>query len=410
LEEYVQKLLEELGISVAQATTQAVATSISLVATVLLALVAFGVARFLLLRVLARSFARSGSKGGAILLQTKVLHRLALLAPAVAMYFLIPFTLAGSERATRLVNQVVGTFVIIVIFPIINASLSAAHAYYETLEVSKTFPITSTIQVFKIAAFGLVGIVAVSFFFGIPAVFVLAALGALAATGTVVFNELVLAFVSGMLLTAKRLIAIGDRIAMPDLHVDGQVREITLTTVLVENWDKTFAAVPSKYLLTRSFKNWRGIEAAGTRRIMRPVYIDMHSIQLCTEEMLDTFSSIPYVDGYVRRKRGTLAERDAGSQSINAGTTITNLGVFRAYVTAYLGNHPQIISDMPLCVYQEAPTAYGLPVQVLAFCGETEETAYQVLQSDIFDHILTMVPKFELRIYQSLERTSSLLI
>ena len=251
---------------------------------------------------------------------------------------------------------------------------------------------------------------ALSFFFGIPAVFVLAALGALAATGTMVFNELVLAVVSGMLLTARRLIAIGVRIAMPDLDVDGQVREITLTTVLVENWDKTFAAVPSKYLLTRSFKNWRGAEAAGTRRIKRPVYIDMHSIQLCTDEMLDTFSSIPYVDGYVRGKRGTLAEQDEGSQSINAGTAITNLGVFRAYVTAYLRNHPQIISDMPLHVYQEAPTPHGLPVQVLAFCGETEETAYQALQSDIFDHILTMVPKFELRIYQSLERTSKLLI
>jgi miniconductance mechanosensitive channel len=199
-----------------------------------------------------------------------------------------------------------------------------------------------------------------------------------------------------MLLTSKRMIAIDDWIEVPEYQIDGQVLEITLTTVLVRNWDNTFATVPSKYLLTHSFKNWRGVEEAGARRIKRAVYIDMQTIQRCTEEMLDAFSSKAYLADFVPQKRQELAESDP------AGGFITNLGLFRAYVTAYLQHHPKILPDMPLRVYQEEPTRHGLPIQILAFCGETEGTLYEAAQSDIFDHILTMVPEFELRVRQAL--------
>ena len=210
-----------------------------------------------------------------------------------------------------------------------------------------------------------------------------------------VFNDLILAFLSGMLLTSKRMIAIGDWIEVPEFGLDGQVLEITLTTVLVKSWDNTFATVPSKYLLTHSFRNWRGVEVTGARRIKRAVYIDMHTIQRCTDGMLDAFSSMPYVAEYVDWKRKEWS--GAGPDGF-----ITNLGLFRAYVRGYLQHHRKILPEMPLRVYQEEPTRHGLPVQILAFCPETEITPFEEVQSDIFDHILIMVPEFELRVRQAL--------
>jgi miniconductance mechanosensitive channel len=198
-----------------------------------------------------------------------------------------------------------------------------------------------------------------------------------------------------MLLTSKRMIAIGDWIELPEFEINGQVLEITLTTVLVKNWDNTFATVPSKYLLTHSFKNWRGVEVTGARRIKRAVYIDMHTIQRCTEEMLDALSSMPYVVEYADQKQKDLSGSDVDG-------FITNLGLFRAYVRGYLEHHPKILPDMPLQVYQEEPTRHGLPIQIVAFCNETEGIPYEAAQSDIFDHILTMVPEFELRVRQAL--------
>lgn len=395
MSDLVQQLLEALHIDVAEEASEAVGTSLSFAVVILLALAAYILTRFILLRILVRFYARTQSKAGEILLEKKVFHRLTLLVPAVVIYLLAPFTLEGYAQTLSLLNRILGTYAIIIIVPTINAALNALNAYYETLEVSRGFPITSIVQVVKVVAFVIAGTIAASFLFDIPAVYVLAAIGALAAAGTVVFNELILAFLSGMLLTSKRMIAIGDWIEVPEFGIDGQVLEITLTTVLVKNWDNTFGTVPSKYLLTHSFRNWRGVEVMGARRIKRAVYIDMHTIQRCTDEMLDAFSSVPYVAEYVARKRQELAESDPD------GFT-TNLGLFRAYVRGYLQHHPKILPDMPLQVYQEEPTRHGLPIQIVAFCGETKGILYEAAQSDIFDHILTAVPEFELRVRQAL--------
>ena len=380
---------------VAEETYEAVGTGLSFTVAILLALAAYILTRFILLRLLVRFYARTKSTAGEILLEKRVFHRLTLLVPAVVIYLLAPMTLEGYTQALSLLNRILGTYAIIITIPTINAALNALNAYYETLEVSKVFPITSIVQVVKVVAFAIAGAVAASFLFDIPAVYVLAAIGALAAAGTVVFNELILSFLSGMLLTSKRMIAIGDGIEVPEFGIDGQVLEITLTTVLVRNWDNTFGTVPSKYLLTHSFRNWRGVEVTGARRIKRAVYIDMHAIKRCTDGMLDAFSSMPYLADHVRQKRQELAESDPDG-------FITNLGLFRAYVRGYLQHHSKILPEMPLRVYQEEPTRHGLPIQVLAFCTETETTPFEEVQSDVFDHILTVVPEFELRVRQAL--------
>jgi miniconductance mechanosensitive channel len=395
MSDLIQQLFETLQLDVAEETSEAVGTGLSFTVVILVALAAYILTRFILLRILVRFYARTKSKAGEILLEKKVFHRLTLLVPAIVIYLLAPLTLEGYAQPLSLLNRLLGTYAIIIIIPTINAALNALNIYYETLEVSKTFPITSIIQVLKVVAFVIVGIIAAWFLFEIPAVYVLAAIGAMAAAGTVVFNDLIMAFLSGMLLTSKRMIAIGDWIEVPEFGIDGQVLEITLTTVSVKNWDNTFATVPSKYLLTHSYRNWRGVEVTGARRIKRAVYIDMHTIRRCTDEMLDAFSSMPYLADHVRQKRQELAESDPDG-------FITNLGLFRAYVRGYLQHHPKILPDTPLRVYQEEPTRHGLPIQVLAFCSETEITSFEEIQSDIFDHILTMVPEFELNLRQAL--------
>ena len=192
---------------------------------------------------------------------------------------------------------------------------------------------------------------------------------------------------------------------MPKYGADGDVLEVTLTTVKVQNWDKTVTTIPTYALISESFKNWRGMSESGGRRIKRSLNIDMNSIGFCNEEMLERFGKVQYISEYIDTKKAELEVFNKATKVDNAslanGRRMTNVGTFRAYVVAYLQNHPMINKQMTFLVRQLQPTENGLPIEVYVFSKDKAWANYEAIQADIFDHILAVVPEFDLRVYQN---------
>ncbi len=211
-------------------------------------------------------------------------------------------------------------------------------------------------------------------------------------------------FVAGIQLTANRMVANGDWIEMPKYGADGDIIEIALTTVKVQNWDKTITTIPTYALISESFKNWRGMSESGDRRIKRSISIDMNTIQFCTKEMLDRFSKIQYISGYIEKKKIEMQEHNKLEQvdhsSLVNGRRMTNIGTFRAYVEAYLKNHHMINTEMTFLIRHLAPTEHGLPIEIYVFSKDKAWANYESIQANIFDHIMAVVPEFDLRVFQ----------
>jgi miniconductance mechanosensitive channel len=201
------------------------------------------------------------------------------------------------------------------------------------------------------------------------------------------------------------MVAKGDWIEMPKYGANGDIVEIALTTVKVQNWDKTITTIPTYALISDSFKNWRGMSESGGRRIKRSIYIDINSIRFCTDEMLSRYSKIQYISSYIEEKKVTLKETNKmehvdNSSPVN-GIRMTNIGTFRAYIKAFLINNPMINKEMTFLVRQLAPTEHGLPIEIYAFSKDQNWANYENVQANIFDHILAVVPEFDLRVFQS---------
>jgi miniconductance mechanosensitive channel len=192
---------------------------------------------------------------------------------------------------------------------------------------------------------------------------------------------------------------------MPNYNADGDVIEITLTTVKVQNWDKTITMIPASAFITASFKNWRGMQETGGRRIKRSIYIDVTSIQFCTDEMLERFKKIQYLKDYIESKEREIAayneENGVDPSSIVNGRRLTNIGTYRVYIERYIANHPKIHKGLTSMVRQLAPGEYGLPLEIYAFTSDVRWVVYEGIQSDIFDHVLAVAPEFGLRVFQN---------
>jgi len=219
-----------------------------------------------------------------------------------------------------------------------------------------------------------------------------------------VFKDTILSLVASVQLTSNDMLRVGDWIEMPQLNADGDVIDIALHTVKVQNWDKTITTIPTHRLIEESFKNWRGMSEAGGRRIMRALVLDQNSVRFLTDEEQASMRRFALIDDYLDRKREELElwnrqQLAVGRDPVNARRA-TNIGTFRAYVNAYLCAHPSIAQDMTMLVRQLEPTSKGLPLQIYCFTNTTAWNAYESIQADIFDHLLAIMPEFDLRIYQ----------
>ncbi len=357
-----------------------------------------------LLAVLSSLIVRTQSKWDDTLLEKKVLNQLAQLGPALVIYLTAPLALEGHEGAIAFTTGVVQIYMILVSILVVNASFNAIVDIYLTFEVSRRIPIKVFVQVAKIVIYFIGCIFVVCVIMDKTPLFFLSGIGALTAILLLVFKDAILGFVAGIQLITNKMLSPGDWIEMPKYGADGDVLEVALTTVKVQNWDKTITTIPTYALISNSFKNWQGMQESGGRRIKRSVYIDVNTIKLCTEEMLGDFSKIQYISEYIERKKEEVATYNAASHvdetSVVNGRRLSNIGTFRAYVIAYLKNHPMINQEMTFLVRQLSPTEHGLPLEIYVFCKDKVWGNYEAIQADIFDHILAVVPEFDLRVFQ----------
>ncbi|MEM9668505.1 MAG: mechanosensitive ion channel domain-containing protein [Pseudomonadota bacterium] len=381
--------------------------SIAIVAAgiILLAIFSYIIMRHVIVAWLIRVISRSKSKRDDVFTRMKVFSRLSHIAPAAVIYLSgtvifqpYPVLAAAIER----LSLVYLTLMIVLFF---DALLSVGLRIYRTYPISRTFPITSFVQVGKLLLyfFGFVAII--SLVLGQSPLTFLAGFGALAAVLMFVFKDPILGFVAGIQLSANKMVAVGDWVEMPKYGVDGDIMEIGLTTVKVRNFDKTITTIPTQSLINDSFKNWRGMQETGGRRIKRAIHIDLGSVKFCDEEMLARFAKIEHIAPYIAERSEEIAthNREAGvnkALTVN-GRHLTNLGTFRAYVEAYLRAHPRISEEFTFLVRQLKPSEHGVPIEIYVFTNTTNWIEYEAIQADIFDHLLAAVPAFDLTVFQT---------
>jgi miniconductance mechanosensitive channel len=286
----------------------------------------------------------------------------------------------------------------------VDALLNALLAIYGSSAISKEISITPFVQVLKLGLYFVGGILLLSLLLQKTPLYFLSGLGALTAVLLFVFKDILMGFVAGIQLIANKMVAPKDWIEMPKYGADGDVIEITLTTVKVQNFDNTITTIPTYALINESFKNWRNMNLSGGRRIKRYVNIDLSSIKFCDTEMLKRFTKIQLISKDIQDRQAEIKDynekNNVDESTLVNGRRLTNIGVFRSYVEAYLMQHPKINNKMTFLIRQLSPRENGLPIEIYVFCKETNWNIYEAVQADIFDHILAVVPEFKLRVFQ----------
>lgn len=388
---------------------QQTATSYSPGVTILISLgIAVGLyllVRFLFLGILIRKLALINNKWLEKIISARIPQLLTLLVPPVVIWVILPyFSLDTSDPTVSILSRLLAAYVALVIALILNGALQAINAYYNSLEYARTFPIASILDVVRVVLFALVAVIIISILFDIPSIYILTGIGALIATATVVFNNMILAFVAGLILTSKRLVVIGDWIEIPELQISGEVREITLTTVIIRNLDHAIVTVPSPYLLGKSFKNWRGAFEDNARQMRGTVYFDLNSIQPITAEMMDEIASLPYGSKFIRSESGNEIAENYRQTPYTEPFSSTNLGYFCNFLMFFLKNHPVVSPQYLLSAYLDAPTKFGVPLHYMVSFREANFVRFLDIQSEIMERIIQFAPRFKLKVYQFEER------
>tara|TARA_R110002096_G_scaffold4501_25_gene21215 strand:- start:16921 stop:18342 length:1422 start_codon:yes stop_codon:yes gene_type:complete len=338
--------------------------------------------------------------------RSRALKWLAHLLPALVVLILGQILLTDPfPQLAAFVQSAAKLYLIVVGVLVINAFLNGLGLITRKSKVGDDIPLDSLVQVSKLLLFVTAILVTVATLTGRDILKILAGMGAFAAVLMLVFKDAILGLVAGIQLAANRMIRPGDWIEMPKHGADGNVIAVGLTTVKVQNWDKTITTLPTYSLISDSFKNWRGMDESRGRRIKRSLFIDMNTVKLCSEPMLERLSRIEYIEDYMEEKNQEIAEWNkthvVDPDDVVNSRRLTNLGTFRAYILAYLKNHPVINQEMTLLVRQLAPGEHGLPIEIYCFSSDKRWVNYEDVQSDIFDHLIAIAPEFDLRIFQT---------
>ncbi|MAA94571.1 MULTISPECIES: mechanosensitive ion channel family protein [unclassified Arsukibacterium] len=330
--------------------------------------------------------------------------RLANIVPALIISKGITLIDGVSETVSTIVVNVCNAFVVLTIALAIANILTLINAIYEQGPDAKTKPIKGYVQVLKIVVFTIALILMIAALVDRSPLILLSGLGAMAAVLMLIFQDTILSLVASVQISSNDVIRVGDWVEMPQLNADGDVIDIALHTVKVQNWDKTITTIPTRRFMTDAFKNWRGMQQSGGRRIKRSLMLDQQSVHFLDADERKHLTRFSLLQDYLSEKQkeidswnSELAER--GQEPVNT-RRITNIGTFRAYVQRYLASHPGVHQHMTLMARQLAPGADGLPLEIYCFTNTTAWLAYEGIQSDIFDHLLAILPEFGLRVYQ----------
>jgi miniconductance mechanosensitive channel len=340
-----------------------------------------------------------------ILLEKNVFKGVAHIVPIIALKILIPILFLEFpnwvDYGLKFTNIY---FAFAIIYIVISISKSIEH-FFATHPIYKDKPIESYMQVIRLIAY-LIGIVyIISVIINQSPLGIFSALGAMSVVLMLVFKDTILGFVASIQMAANDMIRLGDWVEFPKYGADGDVIEIKLQTVKIRNFDKTITTVPTYAFVSDAFKNWRGMQESGGRRIKRSIVIDMHSIKFCDEEMLNRFKKIKYIEDYISKKIEELnihnANLDADLSTLANKRRLTNIGTFRAYIDAYLKHNDKINQDMSFLVRQLQSDDKGIPLEIYVFVKDLKWANYENIQADIFDHLLAIVNEFDLDVYQS---------
>ena len=378
--------------------------AVGLAALLLASVIINLVAKHLLVSAV-RAFARlSRTRWDDALVAHNVFGRLVQVVPALIVFVGVPLVPDLPEGGVQVIRNVAMGYMVLMLTLAVTAMLSAANTIYSALPVAKERPLKGFVQLVQIIVWILGGVMIISTVLDRSPLLLLSGFGAMTAILLLVFKDTILSLVASVQLTAQDMVRVGDWIEMPQFGADGDVVDVQLHTVKVQNWDKTITTIPTHRLITDSFKNWRGMSQAGARRIKRAIYIDVSTIRMQTVEEVDHFTRFALLKDYIKNKEQELSDYNAGlptevDEEVNR-RRLTNVGTFRAYVYNYLKHHPKIHKGMTLIVRQLGPGPEGLPLEIYCFTNTTEWVAYEDIQSDIFDHLLAIVPEFGLRLYQ----------
>ena len=372
---------------------------------VLFALVLHLFLHVVLLRSLVRLADRKGERWHRALLANRLFHRAAYVLQGAIVHIQAGLWFDESSLLLRLIqlacDQWILLFGLLSFFSLLNAFQSLMYQRAGNVR----FPLRGLIQTVKLVASVLIGLLAISTLIGKSPLILFSGLGALSAVLLLVFKDPVLGLVAGIQLSANEMLSVGDWLEMPKYGADGDVIDIALTTVKVRNWDKTITTIPTYALISDSFKNWRGMAEAGGRRIKRSILIEISSIRFVDEALFQHLEKVDLLDGYLEDKVEAIEQANHAKQldmsvRIN-GRRLTNVGTFRGYLVSYLKAHPGIHQGMTLMVRQLAPASEGLPIEIYAFTNTTSWNEYEGIQSDIFDHVFSVLPEFDLRAHEA---------
>lgn len=370
----------------------------------LLAYVAYRVLQPIVLRLATKIVKRTKARWDDELLETRIVQHLTHLIPIVIINGFNTAAFVHRETAALFAKALTQIYLIVVVLSVLTSLLDFIGRKGQETKWGAKYPVKGITQAISLISTLIAIILALSVLLNKSPAMLLSGIGALTAILMLIFKDTILGFTAGIMLSANKLVTIGDWIEVPSADADGDVVDITLTTVLVQNFDKTITSIPAYDLVAKAFKNWRGMVEIGGRRIKRPLYIDMQSVRFADEEMIAAWQQIellrPYLDEKLAEIQAANTEQQVDMSVLGNGRRLTNIGTFRAYCVAYLKNHPGIHQQMLAMVRQLAPTDYGLPLEIYAFTNSTNWVYYEGVQSDIFDHLTAIIREFHLEIYQ----------
>ena len=399
---FLENILSKLGLS--EGASNFISEGISLVTLVLSTLLIYHLVLFIIRKTIYFFIEKSASKKDDILIKNKVFKRLCLLIPAYLIRYNIEAAIPSLSALSSTIILFTKIYEVFIYSRVLDAILSTLNDIYDTYEISKSKPIKGFTQVLKTVIYIICILLIIAILTNKELSNILIGLGTLSAVLMLVFKDPILGFVGGIQLTINDMLRIGDWIVMDKSKADGEVLEIGLTTVKVQNWDMTITTIPTYSLISDSFTNWRGMENSGGRRIARSFIIDIDTVKFCTPEMLERFKKFQLVTQYIIDKEKEIEEYNKANNiddsNLVNGRRQTNIGIFRAYLNAYLANCPFINKGMTFMVRQLSPTETGVPIQIYAFSSNKAWISYENIQSDIFDHVFAVVTMFDLKIYQ----------
>jgi miniconductance mechanosensitive channel len=360
--------------------------------------------RKVLIDLFSKFAAKTKTQFDDFLLVNKVTHYVGHVITVIIFKFFIPIVFVAFPDWALLLLKVTDVYLVLLVVWIVRAVLRAVRDYLRTIENFRDKPIESYTQVIVIVVYFIASILIFSELTGKSVWTFITALGAASAVLLLIFKDTILGFVASIQVSINDMVRIGDWITMEKFGADGDVIEINLTTVKVQNFDKTITTIPTYSLISDSFKNWRGMSQAGGRRIKRSIYVKISSIRFLTEAEVEDMTKVQLLTSYIHHRSKDIREHNERNEIDKSvlinGRNLTNIGLYRKYVDQYISNHPAIHKEMTLMTRQLAPTEKGLPIEIYTFSADVRWVNYEHIMADIFDHLISAIPYFKLEVFE----------